>query len=486
MFSHSPALAQGSKTRSARAFRSARATSAEPRGLYVAFLTLLAWLPLPLGSNRPWAWHLMEAIVFVLLAIWLWQWRNGRMEIPEALAKGRAALWCLAAFAGVMLLQILPLPAALVASLRQVNTALEPGSWLTLSIDPHITWIHFRTTLALLGCAFLTLALIHNRDRLRMLAIVLLCAGVFQAVYGSLMTLSGIEYGFIVKKSSYFGVATGTFVNRNHFANYLILCIATGTGLLLADLYQQRAGSWREHGRRLLQTLLGSKVRIRIGLALMVIALVLTKSRMGNTAFFTSLLLTGFVWLWLTKRITRGSIILLLSLVVIDSLIVGAWFGFDKVKERLETTAFTKETRDEVNRDSWTLIKTQPLLGSGAGSFYTAFPAYRQADINAYYDHAHNDYFQFVVEHGVLGCLPLVSFILMCMKQAIDTMRHRRTLLFQAMAFAPFMAMVAMLMHSTVDFSLQLPANAATMVVIMTLAWVVRHTPAKTKKYRSR
>nr|WP_255493879.1 O-antigen ligase family protein [Pseudomaricurvus sp. HS19] len=217
---------------------------------------------------------------------------------------------------------------------------------------------------------------------------------------------------------------------------------------------------------------------------MMVIALVLTRSRMGNTAFFFSLLATGFIWLWLTRRITRGSIILLISLVVIDSLIVGAWFGFDKVAERLEGTAFTKETRDEVNRDTWTLIKDQPLLGSGAGTYFEVFPRYRQQDIPIYYDHAHNDYFQFVVEHGVLGCLPLLAFILLSVRQAIATMRQRKTLQFQAMAFAPVMVVIALLLHSTVDFSLQIPANAATVVVLMTLAWVVRYMP-RMKQSRS-
>ncbi|MGH1373397.1 MAG: O-antigen ligase family protein [Cellvibrionaceae bacterium] len=458
--------------------------SARPadRWLFWSLLVLLIWIPLPLGSNRPWAWHLMELVSFGLTVGWLWLFITERVKVGEVLRQSRALLTCLLAFAAVMFLQLLPLPSEWVALLRPLDAALEPAAWTSISIDPHITWIHARTTLCFTALAFLVVALINTRDRLRTLAIVLLISGVFQGVYGALMTLSGIEYGFFIKKGGFHGVATGTFWNRNHLANYLILSIATGTGLLLADLYQDTSRNWRERGRRFLTTLLGSKVRVRIGLAMMVIALVLTKSRMGNTAFFTSLILTGFFWLWATKRITRGSIILLISLVLIDSLIVGAWFGIDKVKERLETTAFTKETRDEVNRDTWTMIKDQPLFGSGAGSYYTAFPRYRQSDINLYYDHAHNDYFQFVAEHGIVGCLPLAALLLLTLKHTVQTMRQRRTLLFQAMAFAPLMAILAMLMHSTVDFSLQIPANAATFVVILALAWVVRFMPRKASR----
>jgi O-antigen ligase len=449
------------------------------KALFIAFLTLIIWLPLPLGSNRAWAWHLMELVSFSVFAFWLVSYLKGRVLTTPALTNSKALFVCLLGFAAVMGLQLLPLPAALVALLRPVDPAIETQAWLSVSIDPQITWLHLRQTLAFTALAFLTLALINSKERLRTLAIVLLIGGVFQGVYGSLMTLSGAEYGFLIKKEGFIGTATGTFWNRNHFANYLILSISMGTGLLLADLYQSSSKNWREHGRRLLTTLLGPKVRVRLGLAMMVVALVLSKSRMGNAAFFTSLILSGFLWLWFTKRITKGSIILLLSLILIDSFIVGAWFGLDKVKERLETTAFTKETRDEVNRDTWTMIKRQPLLGSGAGSYYTTFPYYRQADIPLYYDHGHNDYFQFLAEHGVLGCLPLLALIILSLKNAVYAMRHRKTLLFQAMAFPPLMAILAMLMHSTVDFSLQLPANAATFVIILSLAWVIRYLPAK-------
>lgn len=455
--------------------------SARPadRWLFWALLILLVWIPLPLGSNRPWAWHFMELVSFGLVASWLWLFAKERVAATTTLRESRGLLGCLLAFAGVIFLQLLPLPSSIVGILRPLDTLLEPAAWTSISIDPHITWIHARTTLCFTALAFLVVTLINTRDRLRALAIALVISGVFQGVYGSLMSLSGVEYGFFIKKGGFHGVATGTFWNRNHLANYLILSIAAGTGLLLADLYQQRSKNWRERGRRLLMTLLGSKVRVRIGLAMMVIALVLTKSRMGNTAFFVSLIVTGFFWIWATKRITRGSIILLISLVLIDSLIVGAWFGIDKVKERLETTAFTKETRDEVNRDTWTMIQDQPLFGSGAGSYYTAFPRYRQSDINLYYDHAHNDYFQFLAEHGVIGCLPLLILVILAVKHATQTMRQRRTLLFQAMAFTPLMAVLALLMHSTVDFSLQIPANAATFVVILALAWVVRFMPRR-------
>ena len=65
---------------------------------------------------------------------------------------------------------------------------------------------------------------------------VLVFSGTFQAAYGAFMVLSGLELGFFVEKYVGQGVATGTFVNRNHFAGYLVMCLSAGIGLLLSQL----------------------------------------------------------------------------------------------------------------------------------------------------------------------------------------------------------------------------------------------------------
>ncbi len=459
--------------------QAAKLRGIEPdRGIFISLLVLIVWLPLPLASNRPWSSSLFELVTFSMGLWCFWLYFRGRLEISPALRNTRLPLLCLLIFSTVIFLQILPLPAALVSVLRPVNTMLEQDGFLTISIDPYASWVHLRLSIAFIVFAGIVLAIVNTRQRIRLLSVVIVVSGVFQGVYGSLMTLSGVEWGFFVPKQDYLGFATGTFINRNHLANYLVMCLATGTGLLLADLYQSSAESWREHGRRALQALLGNKFRLRIGLALMVIALVLTKSRMGNTSFFMSLLIAGFLWLLFTRRITKGSLLLLVSLIVIDTLIVGAWFGIEEVKERVETTTVATETRVEVNRDVMPLINDYLLFGAGAGTFYNAFTMYRQEDIVMTYDHAHNDYFQFLAEHGVIGCAPLIVLVLVSLFKSFRVMLTRKSLFFQAMAFAPLMAILAMLIHSVVEFNLQIPANAVLFIVLLVLPWVLRYVPS--------
>lgn len=454
--------------------------------LLFTLYALIVWLPLPLGSNRVWAWSLMSAWASALLLCWCALFLRGTAQIPPHFHRCKPLLYSLLAFQGLILLQCLPLPLSTVslispqAALSYELLPLSPG-WISLSIAPHETAGHLLQGLGFTCIAILTLLLVDNRQRLKALATCLLLSGLLQAAWGAFMTLSGIEYSFLIPKNSYIGNATGTFINRNHFANYLCLCLSAGTGLLLAGLYMHHPTSWRERTRRILNALLGNKVKIRISLAIMVIALVLSQSRMGNTAFFFSLASCGFLWLLLTRRMTRGAIILLSSLILIDLLIVGAWFGMDKVKERLEGTAFSEETRDEVVRDTLPMIGDFWLTGTGAGSYYSAFPGYRGSDIHGFYDHAHNDYLQILAEHGIIGFGLLSFIVLTSLWQAIQAMRLRKSNTYKGLAFAPLMATSALLLHSLTDFNLQIPANAATYIVLLAMGWLCRYLPTETQ-----
>src|SRR5207302_1426276 len=108
-------------------------------------------------------------------------------------------------------------------------------SYPSLSLDVYATRQAALQTLAYLLFFCLTLLLVNNKSRIKLLAQAIILGGVFQAAYGSLMTLSGLEHGIFIDQQDV-GVATGTFINRNHLAGYLEMCLATGVGLMLAEL----------------------------------------------------------------------------------------------------------------------------------------------------------------------------------------------------------------------------------------------------------
>ena len=342
----------------------------------------------------------------------------------------------------------------------------------SISVDPKITKVGLLLSTSYVLIFFLTLTLVSNRQRLKTLAYTLVYSGLFQAVYGSIMTLSSWEYGFFIQKTKYIGVATGTFFNRNHLAGYLEMTLAIGIGLLIATLDANTAATFKKKVINVLKLLLSPKARLRLMLVMMVIALVLTHSRMGNTAFFASLFLAGVIGLICSKRATRSMVVLFVSLILIDLLIVGQWFGFEKVKQRLEQTSEMSENRDEVFQYGLEQWQDYRLTGSGLGSFYTVFPQYRGVNVNGFNREAHNDYLQFATETGAIGLTLLALITLSSLFAAIAAHYRRRDPLMRGMSFAAIMGIFAMLIHATVEFNLQMPANAATFVVLLALAWI--------------
>src|SRR5258708_32159723 len=113
--------------------------------LFWALLALLVWIPIPLGSNRAWAWGVLEAYSFVLVAAWLILWSFGFADVSEPLRRAWPAWIVLGLWIALQGLHIVPLPAGWVAALspeasRAQSFLGEIGvkpAMTTLSVDPN-------------------------------------------------------------------------------------------------------------------------------------------------------------------------------------------------------------------------------------------------------------------------------------------------------------------------------------------------------------
>ena len=442
--------------------------------LFVALVALLVWVPLPLGSNRPWSWALMQAWILVIGTLWLWGAVRGRWSVTPALLRAR---WVVALF-GVWiawgLAQMIPVPGSLLGLLSPEAAEIYADAgvvgWVPITLDLHASLIVWVGGVGYLTLFCLILLLVHGRQRLYALASVLVLAALAQAMFASLMALSGTRFWFDAANS----YAHGSFPNRNHLAGFLEMSIALGIGLLMAQLDPDGAGvSWRQRLRNWTLTLLGYKARLRIYLAIMVITLVLTGSRMGNVAFFTSILGASLVALLFYRRLPRSALVLLVSLVLVDLFILGSWFGLDRVRERLEKTVLTEEDRYRVDVNGLGYLDDFWVSGSGGGTFAVVFPAYRDQGLSPnLYVHADNDYLESLLEYGVLGLVLPGGIVLLSVAAALRVLCRRRDPLPRGMAFASLMGIMAILIHSTADFNLHIPANAALFVVLISLPWL--------------
>jgi O-antigen ligase len=194
---------------------------------------------------------------------------------------------------------------------------------------------------------------------------------------------------------------------------------------------------------------------------------------MGNAAFFSSLIIAGAIGIALSRYATRNTVLLLASLVVIDVVVVGSWFGVEKLAQRFQDpgTESLQERELPASR-AFELAKDFPVFGAGPGSFYLAFPPYRTEHIGAFFNQAHNDYAQFAAESGFPGLVILAIFVGLCLAAALHAQWQRRDPLMRGMSFACIMGVTSILIHSWVDFNLQIPANAALFMVLLALGWI--------------
>lgn len=284
--------------------------------LFYAYLAVLVWVPMPLASRPLWAASFFNIGVSVLSMVALIGCYRTGHPLPEALRRAGWVFLVWGVYLGWLLYQ----------------------AWAGYSINVFHSRQQFWLSLSYVQLFALTLFLVDTRDRVKLLFYVLVGSGLFQALYGSLMAMSGVDKIWWIEKVQHRGMATGTFRNRNQLANYLVMCIALGSGLLLASQRSRGFGSWRDVARRLLDWLLSGAGWLRLLLVALVIGVVLTHSRMGNMSLFVSLTVVGVIWLLRSQLSWKRSVALLGSLLLVDTLIVGSWFGLDKVVERLQET----------------------------------------------------------------------------------------------------------------------------------------------------
>lgn len=463
-------------------------TPDEPRDGAVlwALWAVLAWAPLPLASKRL---PLMAVLVVLAVLVGLlacWAWRHHGALAAQRLRKLAWPLGLLAALALWMTLQTVPLPAAVLQLLSPQAWAVQQGvtPTLTLSLEPTVTRFYAALTWAFVVVFAVTGLVVRNRARMDRFAMGLVWIGVAQALLA--IALYSLDARYLML---FFDVVhdrtKGTYAYHNHFAGLMELCLAVGIGLMLGRLGQGRpeAGPTRRHWqarlREVLVFVLSDKMRLRLMLVILVIALVLTRSRMGNTAFFAALLVTGLVALALMRKTAPAMVALIVSLIVVDVVVIGSVVGLDRVVERVRGTELLIEdggTQESVEERqlpaqySLALIRDFAWTGTGAGTYYGAYLRYR-APGRMFFDHAHNDYVELTADLGLVGMVPLGLLVLSTVGVALTTLRRRQSSLPRGIAFGVVMAVVALAIHSTVDFNLQNPANALWMVVVLALGW---------------
>ncbi|NCO45844.1 MAG: O-antigen ligase family protein, partial [Vibrio sp.] len=236
------------------------------KSIFPIFLIFIFWLPIPLGSNRPLAWSFNEIWIALLLIACLFNysfehWKN-------CLIKGKLVI----------------IPIALITCWSFIQSIPQLG----ITQDPSLVFVSAIKSLHYFQFCLIALVLIDTPKKLKLLAVVMVSSGICQGFYAGVILLLNLDHS-IIFKLPLGNRASGSFVYHNHLANFLMLNLCIGFGLLIAKLDSSHKTGFRNITKQFLAVLLSDKAFVRLGLVIMVIALVLTRSRMGNMAFFIAL-----------------------------------------------------------------------------------------------------------------------------------------------------------------------------------------------------
>ncbi len=434
---------------------------------------LLIFTPVAFGSIYYWAFSLMELGILLILILWAIHSLISKDQSTIPIPHTSFITILLSIFLFLILFQMVPLPTSIIKLISpktyeiRSTLSLEPlTSNLTLSFVPFLTQIEFLKWLTLSGLFFFLLFwripsghLIHSFFPL------LILIGVGESLYGIFEFFSGHKHVLHLDMASWISSVTGTFVNRNHFAGYLLMVIPLSTGYLFYREARSGEGprSWRER----LSSLDGKTLLIGFGILVMILGLILSASRMGIASLLLSFTLMSLLFRNPEKRgrFSRTTL-LLLALGILWAI----WIGIDAVVSRFFTSHEDLKTRWEFWSATMNIFKDYPLFGSGLGTFLQIFPMYRTFHLRGLATHAENDWLQLASEVGILGLLPLVILFFFLFFKAVSKIQSLSFWMGERyIGMASMVGILALMFHSLVERNIQVPANA----FLFTFIWAL-------------
>lgn len=473
------------------------------RGTVVVAVVLSPWL---FGSAEPWAYLLICMLVGVGVAAWL----LALVSDPQAGLRAPLLTLALGALLAFVLLQLLPLPSGLVkvvsplsaeAQLTRIQLFEEIGAgeflpsdlkdnarWATISASAAATRRSFYLLAAYVGVFLVMANAFTEWAQLRRAATAIVISAFLMVVFALLQKFSGTHSIYWFHTPRFGGAIFGPFTNRNHFAAHMNMAFGVTLGLLLAAsrVPELRAlRTWREK-LAWLSTAKASRITL-LGFAavLMGAAVCVSLSRGGITSLAAALGTVGAFMALRSVVPKRGRVVAAVVLLVVAAVI---WLGWQPVVERLGTLA--EAARDPLSngrtvatRDTLRLFSTSPLFGSGFGSFQHVFPKFQSASIQfGRWLCPHNDYAQLLAEAGVVGALLAVLAGVLFIR-TVRTQFSKATNGARLFAGGLTVSLVAIALHSFVDYSLHKPANA---FLLATLCGMLVAAVSLSKKVKGR
>lgn len=391
---------------------------------------LLMFGPLAFGGVEPWSIFVLEAGSAVLFLVWVAkQYIDGEIRIrPNGLYPPMGA------FGLLILLQI---------------------------VFRTTAYKHDSINGVLLFCAYAMLCFLAGHTLLRSaqarkLAVILSVYGCAIACFSLLQGIAPNGKLYWLREPRMGGWIYGPYVNHNHYAGLMEMLVPIPLVMSLTRMAHKK-----------------ERLAAAAAAAIMAGTIFLSGSRGGMLALLVELIVLAVI---VVRQQKGPRLAMAIGAFLAIMIALSIWLGGAELARRI--FSISTEARSEISggvrwnidRDGFKMFLQRPVTGWGLGTFPVVYPQFRSFYTNFFVNQAHDDYMQLLVETGLLGFGIMVWFVIVLYRHAWEKIGNWTSDVSGAVALACLLGVTGILVHSTVDFNLQIPANAALFYVLCTIA----------------
>ncbi len=407
------------------------------RGILALVLGILVFGPLAMGAVQEWSFLVIEILTMGVMLLWgvrLWVSPKPQLLWPPL-------GWVVLAF-----------------------TLYAIGRYLTADIE----YVARQEMLQVLVCAFLFFAIVNNlyrQNAAQLISYTLIFLAMLIAAYAICQYLTGSSRVWNVV-STYKGRAMGTYFSPNNLAGFLAMLLPLAVAQAIAG---RMSGVLR--------------VLLCYSILVMAVGLAMTFSRGGWAACGVAMLaVLGVLALHRNRRLPV--LVLLLVLAGGGAVFVTKYLSKTPAYIQRVSAAADDSTKIvlDMRQDMWLAAERMWhdhfWWGVGPAHYNVRFGQYRPEHVQPQPDRAHNDYLNLLADWGTTGGIIVLAGVLIFVAGLAKTWRHvqRSDNVFGSglsSRFAFFAGatagLLALAVHSVVDFNLHIPANAILGVTLLAL-----------------
>lgn len=462
--------------------RSKKNNTIQQKIFFSVFCFLILINPFPLGSNRTWAWSFEAMIATGLLLVMVTCSLFSNQCISwHRIKKMKLELILIGGWLFITLLYLIPLPISLLSIISPNVASAYSDLGLTygfLSLDVYASYQTLMLSIYYFTLFILGVVLINTRWRIKFVLVLFLMLGVFESIYAMYLVSIG-QTGTIVQVTSVASInASGTFINKNHLVAFLSMCFIMGLSLRMILSRRLNDMSHIDLKIRVIRLVSHPMRILDFSLFLILAGIWNTHSRAGLASFMLALFFLS-LFVFFSKKIKSVNYKKILSVFALGIILL--IFVADDVNYLMNSLG--QNTEDSMghamNAAQGRLLAFDQVLenfpsywfsGVGPGAYQVFFVNHRLLEQTAYFDHAHNDYIEFLIEYGFMSILLLIMLVVFLYKIFMFIFKTRSKF-YKYLGICVISTMIYMLLHGNMDFNARIPANIVTIIVAISIIY---------------